>query len=122
LFSLPLTILKNLMESIQNIIKKTHDWIIESSLFPEYIPTQREQELIDKLAKFVIDRQLQIPAISFLETFKPVGFIGSQFGIFASPFLGFFGDAGVTTSELLVIFENTDNIERLIRKIEESLK
>lgn len=114
---------KSLIQWILNNFEKIRERIGTSSLFPENIPSDRELELIDKVAKLIIDRQLQIPAISFLETFKPLGFIGSQFGMFyTSPILGFLGDVGITASELMILFEKIDNVERLIRKLEESLK
>jgi hypothetical protein len=50
----------------------------------------RKNELIDKLARAVRARQLESPAVLFLELNRPIGFLLSQAAFFARPFLSFF--------------------------------
>lgn len=50
----------------------------------------RKQEIIEKLSRAIISRQLQSPAVLFLELNRPLGFLMSQAALFARPFLGFF--------------------------------
>lgn len=41
-------------------------------------PTPEEQELIDRFAKWVVQRSLTVPAIMGIESFKPMNWIASQ--------------------------------------------
>jgi hypothetical protein len=50
----------------------------------------RKQEIIEKLARAIISRRLQSPAVLFLELNRPLGFLASQAALFARPFLSFF--------------------------------
>ena len=46
-----------------------------------------EEMLADRVAAFVVRRQVSAPALMVLETGRPFNFIGSQFLAFLSPFL-----------------------------------
>jgi len=77
--------------------------------------------LIDKAAGEVAKRNLQTPAILFLEMHKPLSYIGANaslvFAPFAVPFLGFdfINDYGR-------LFSKRENVEKLIRKLEQLSK
>ena len=50
----------------------------------------RRDEVIEKLARAIAARRLEVPATLFLELNRPLGFLFSQATFFARPFLGFF--------------------------------
>lgn len=83
----------------------------------ELSPEERDK-LIDELARKVVARRLETPAILFLEMNKPVAFIAGQSMLVASPLLApLFGPEGVRKYSQL--FGSRDNIEVLIRRIED---
>ena len=80
---------------------------------------ERARQLIEKLAVWVVEHGLETPAILFLESMKPVSFVGSQFFLmYGVPQLGLVLDEK-TTSEFGLLFENRENVEALIKRIEE---
>jgi len=52
---------------------------------PEEVPEERRQEIIRVLAKALVERKLTAPAIFFLESVKPLSFVGSQAMVFLQP-------------------------------------
>jgi len=80
---------------------------------------ERTKQLIEKLAVLVVEHGLETPAVLFLESMKPVSFVGSQFFLmYGVPFFGLVLDER-TTSEYGLLFENRENVEALIKRIEE---
>jgi hypothetical protein len=88
--------------------------------------TTEEQEVINKIAKKVVSMQMTVPAIMFLESVKPLNWIGSQAMVFFEPFVsalfgdrtyGFFSVKDYNTFRQLM--ERRENTERLLQKIEE---
>ena len=74
-------------------------------------------EAIDKVAKKIVDLGMEMPAVLFLEAHKPVTFFVNQFFIFLAPIVApLFGGR---TEEIAKFFEDRDNIEKLIRRIED---
>lgn len=49
--------------------------------------TERQQKLLEKIAKFIADKGFTVPTLLFMETSQPLNFIVSQFMIFLEPFL-----------------------------------
>ena len=94
----------------------------ERSTMYEYateLTPERARQLIDKLAVWIVEHGLETPAILFLESMKPVSFVGSQFFLmYGVPQLGLVLDER-TTSEYGLLFENRENVEALIKRIEE---
>ena len=81
--------------------------------------TADEQEILFKLADFVVRRGLTIPAILSLESVKPLNYIGSQVMVFFEPFVqALFKDIGKYNT-FRRMMEKRDNVERLLQKIEE---
>jgi len=79
---------------------------------------ERAEYLIERLAQWVVSHRLETPAIMFLETTKPLTFIGSQMWLmYGVPMLGIVADEHLT-SEFGLLFENRENVESLIHKIE----
>ncbi len=76
----------------------------------------KEIELIDNVARKIIDTEMEIPALWLLEIIKPICFIGGELSFFyLAPFLPFLEDKGYT---FLDTFEKRKNIERLIKTVE----
>ncbi len=55
---------------------------------PEKSPLAEEEDaILEKLAKKVVEKRMAVPAILFLESVKPLNFIGSQTMIFFEPII-----------------------------------
>ncbi len=80
-------------------------------------PSQDDLDLIDAVAAQVVNRRMSVPAILFIESSKPLSFIGSQFLFFFEPIIRAFirGDQYTRFATLL---EDRSNIELLLRAIE----
>ena len=79
---------------------------------------ERAEYLIGKLAQWVVNHRLETPAVMFLESTKPLSFIGSQMWLmYGVPMLGIVVDER-QTSEFGLLFENREYVEALIQKIE----
>jgi ABC-type uncharacterized transport system involved in gliding motility auxiliary subunit len=80
--------------------------------------TPDEQELMRKIAQKVVDWQMTVPAIIFLESVKPLSYIGTQVMVFFEPFVS--AVFNVRDYNLFrQMMENRENVERLLQKIEE---
>jgi len=91
--------------------RPARDWIDELS-------DEERDEVIEKVAKTVVKRGMETPAILFLEMHKPVSFFASQSLVVVSPFAGpFIGMDNVQVASKLM--EKRENVERLIQRIEE---
>ncbi len=77
-----------------------------------------EQAAIDDIAQRVVREGMGTATIVFLESIKPVSFLGGQAAIMATPLLGGF-IAPLRLEKYAALFSNRDFIERLIRRIEE---
>src|SRR5208282_1314253 len=72
---------------------------------------------VERIASEVVSRDLESIAIMFLETVKPLSYIGSQLSmVFVGPFLSVFGNVGI---DYIKFFEKKENVERLLKRIEE---
>lgn len=86
----------------------------------EDISEEDKNKIIEKLADEIVVRKLGIPAIMFLESVKPLSFIGSQIMIMLNPFV----QAIFSTKNywiISVLFEKRENVECLIKQIERRL-
>ncbi|MEC8991385.1 MAG: hypothetical protein VX656_09090 [Candidatus Latescibacterota bacterium] len=63
-----------------------------------------EQELIERLAEFVVRRRMSSVALMTLESSRPLNFVGSQALAFLSP--------------LLTLIFNSSDVDRFIRLLE----
>ena len=80
--------------------------------------TPRQEELLDRLAAKVVDWKMTAPAILFLESVKPLNYIGSQVLVFFAPFVNSLF-AVQDYDEFTALMEDRENIERLLKRIEE---
>lgn len=84
----------------------------------EELSVQDRDRLVDELARKIVGRRLETPAVFFLEMHKPVTFLASQSALVASPFLApLFGREGI--ERYAALFSTQENVELLIRRIEE---
>lgn len=71
-----------------------------------------------KIAKEIVQRQLTVPAIIFLETIKPLSFLGNQLLIFANPIVSLVVRTG-NYYKFVRMIEDRENVEKLTVVIEE---
>jgi hypothetical protein len=76
-----------------------------------------EDEVLEKVARKVVQWQMAVPAILFLESVKPLNFIGAQAMVFFEPIIqSIFSIKDYNTFR--VALERRENIENLLQKIE----
>jgi hypothetical protein len=95
--------------------KWRHAFALEPALPPE------EDGLPDVLERFalqVVERRMETPAILFLETVRPLNFIGSQLMFAASPLVGLFRNTH-QLNEVACALEHRGAVERLVQRIEQ---
>ena len=79
---------------------------------------QAEVEIMRRLAAKVVEWQMTVPAILFLESVKPLNYIGAQAMVFFEPFVQtLFNLKDYDT--LRIMMEKRENVELLLLKIEE---
>lgn len=84
------------------------------------LTSEEERRLIDNIAKIVVEKGLEAPAIMFLEVTKPLSFIASQLAILAlGPLQWLFELEGPKYSGL---FMKRENVGKIIDRIEELTK
>ncbi len=76
-----------------------------------------ENRILDKLAQRVVRWKMSVPAIIFLESIKPLNYIGSQTMVFFEPIVQtLFNFRDYDTFRRAM--ERRENVERLLQKIE----
>lgn len=76
-----------------------------------------DEALINRIAGEIVRRRMTTPAILFLESVKPLNFVGSQFLAFMDPILRLF--LTIRDYDRLVrLLEKRESIERVIQAIE----
>lgn len=85
------------------------------------VTPEDEEEYIRKIAEAIHKYGMEVPAILFLESTKPLAYIGGQMGrFFVSPFLPVISEeVGIKGEKFFMIFEKRDNVEKLIQLVEE---
>jgi hypothetical protein len=80
--------------------------------------SEREAEIMTKMAGKVVEWKMTVPAILFLESVKPLNYIGAQAMVFFEPFVqAIFNLKDYDTFREMM--ERRENVERLLLKIEE---
>ena len=77
-----------------------------------------EIDLIRKLADFVVRRDMSVPAVMFLESVRPLNFVGSQSMVFFKPILSRFFSRD-EYDKIANILEKREVVDMLIREIEQ---
>jgi len=76
------------------------------------------RELMNRFAEKIVERRLTAPAILFLESVKPLSFLGNQALVFFQPIVHTVF-AFKTYDEITEILEDRENLEYLLTKVEE---
>jgi len=79
--------------------------------------TPEQQEILDKIAKKVVLWKMSTPAILFLESVKPLNYIGSQMLVFFEPFVQTLF-SWKEYDEFRKMMEERESVERLLQTIE----
>jgi hypothetical protein len=93
--------------------------LFEATGEPEYgeLSPERRDELIGKISRAIVERNLTAPAILFLESTKPLSFIGSQVMVFFDPLI-----RSIFTlksyNDVRLALEERENVDRLLAAIE----
>jgi hypothetical protein len=77
-----------------------------------------DEDLLRRIAARVVSMGLSVPAVFFLESSKPLSFLGSQALVFFEPFVKVFLNTS-SYDRFTNLMEDRSNVERLIRLIEE---
>ncbi|MBD3349105.1 MAG: hypothetical protein GF400_07925 [Candidatus Eisenbacteria bacterium] len=81
-------------------------------------PRPEHREIMDRFAARIVEWRMTAPAILFLESAKPLSFLGNQALIFFQPIVQSIFNFK-TYDEFIEILEERENIEYLLLKIEE---
>lgn len=80
--------------------------------------TQEEiDEIIEKTAQMVVDKDLVEPALLFFHSYKPIALVGGRLGGMAFAWL--IPLIGHTIDDYFVAFREYENVERVLQLIEE---
>lgn len=79
--------------------------------------TPHQEEILDKIAKKVVYWKMSVPAILFLESVKPLNYIGSQMMAFFEPFVQTLF-SWKDYEEFRKMMEERGTIELLLQRIE----
>lgn len=83
----------------------------------EWHPTDRQQEIVEKLVRWVVRRRLTLPAIMSLESITPMNFLSSQALVFFQPFISAFLDTAAY-QEFQEMLEHRPSIQYMIQVLE----
>jgi hypothetical protein len=85
---------------------------LESSL------SEDDRAFLDKVADGIVRRRLLTPTLFFLESMKPLGFLGSQALHFFRPIVSVLFSSPDSYDRLTRILERRGSIELLLRRLE----
>lgn len=84
----------------------------------EQSSSSEDEVLIEKVAQKIVRMRMSVPAIFFLESSKPLAFLGSQLLIFFEPFVQTLFNFR-QYQRFALLMEDRANWEKLLRKIED---
>lgn len=89
------------------------------NLWAQPLSPDRKEEIINRVVNVIKRHRMEMPAILFLEMHKPLANVAAHLGLGISPFLmPFFGFE--TIDEYTQFISDRENIEALIRRLEET--
>jgi hypothetical protein len=80
--------------------------------------TEDERKLLDDVADGIARRRLTPAAMFFLESVKPMGYVGSQMMIFLRPMISVVWSNPARWDQLQAILEKRGSIELLLKRLE----
>jgi hypothetical protein len=81
-------------------------------------PTEPQRLAVDALCREIVRRKLTVPAVLFLESSRPLNFVGAQALQFFAPFLAMVTDSQ-THVHLAAFLEHRGAFEYIGRRLEE---
>ena len=85
------------------------------------ITPELETEYIEKVAQKIHEQEMDTAAILLLESSKPLVWVGGEMGrFFITPFVPIISEKwGVTSEKFFLVFEKRENIERVLKRLEQ---
>lgn len=80
-------------------------------------PLPEHKEVMDRFARKIVDWRMTAPAILFIESAKPLSFLGNQALVFFQPLVQSIFNFK-TYDEVIEILEDRENLEYLLSRIE----
>ena len=80
--------------------------------------TEEDDKLLDELADAVAKRRLTPAAVFFLESVKPLGWLGAKVLLFFRPMVSLFWHDPVKWDRLQKLLEERGTIENLLQRLE----
>ncbi len=84
---------------------------------PDHVWSPEDLALLERIAGEIALRRMQAPAVLFLETVRPLNFVGSQAMVFLQPLVGA-AFSTVQWERVARMLEQREVIELLIQRIE----
>ena len=87
----------------------------------EFVPTEQQKVIVDKIARRIVRHGLGTVAILFLESFRPMNYVASQAMVFFEPVLKgtLFGEE---YSEFYRMLEHRGSVNYIVERIEFFIK
>jgi hypothetical protein len=83
----------------------------------DWTPNAQQADIIEKLAKWVVNHRLTLPAVMTLESLTPLNYIGSQAMVFFQPFVSAFLNTR-SYGEFQEMLEYRQSIQYMIQVLE----
>jgi hypothetical protein len=80
--------------------------------------TPQQEEILTKIAKKVVHWKMSVPAVLFLESVKPLNYVGSQMMAFFEPFVHALF-SWKDYDEVRKMMEERGTVEKLLQRIEQ---
>ncbi|MBS1717746.1 MAG: hypothetical protein JSS72_08445 [Armatimonadetes bacterium] len=83
------------------------------------LTSEEADAIIDKVVERISRKKMEVPALLFFETHKPLSYVGSQFTVAMSPFIvPFFGYD--RTRDAIRLLSKREYVDRLVNRLESS--
>jgi len=99
---------------MRGLLARWRDWRDR----PEPDREEEKARLIEMVAQAVVDRHLETPALFFLESYRPLGFVASQGALMASPLVWALAP-GMDMEALAALMDDPEAVDRLLERIHE---
>jgi hypothetical protein len=80
--------------------------------------TDADAAMLDELADAIVRRHLATPALFFLESMRPLSFVGSQMMLFLRPMIALVWTNPARWDQLQRVLEQRGSVEELARRLE----
>jgi hypothetical protein len=74
--------------------------------------------MLDELADAIVKRHLATPALFFLESMRPLSFVGSQMMVFLRPMISLVWTSPARWDQVQRVLEVRGSVEELVRRLE----